>query len=254
MNTIKIIKKIKAYAIRLKVHKVLGFSANLLIYSGYLIKISKWADKNKKKLKYNDFYNSKVIHKERLEMYDQYTSETGLKKESINYFEFGVGRGNALRWWSEINTNPDTIFWAFDTFEGLPEKYGTYKEGTFSLEGNFPDINDERIRFVKGLFQDTLLHEIPKVDFHKKSVIHVDGDLYSSALFSLTMLYPYMKKGDVIIFDEFVVPAHEFKAYDDFIKSFYLKLKPVGAINNYLQVIFEIEEINEHPYFLNSKA
>ena len=62
MNKIKIIKKFKAYFIRLKLHKVIGFLADYLIYIGYLSKLSKWIDTHKKDLKINDFYNSTVIH------------------------------------------------------------------------------------------------------------------------------------------------------------------------------------------------
>jgi len=222
---------------------VLGFAADLFIYFGYLLKLSKWVEQNKGKLAYNDFYNSKVVHRNRTQLYDAFVRDHGIKEVAINYLEFGVGRGNSLRWWTENQPHPDTAFWAFDTYEGLPEKYGSYKVGTFSLEGNFPDISDDRINFVKGLFQDTLLKTIPLIDFKRKSVIHVDGDLYSSALFVLTLLYPFLKKGDIIIFDEFVVPHHEFRAFNDFVKSFYLKLEPIGAINNYLQMIFEVTEI-----------
>ena len=247
MNKIKIIKKFKAYFIRLRIHKVFGFAADYLIYFGYLLKMSKWIDNNKAKLKYNDFYNKRVVHKNRVELYDVFATENRLKKSAINYLEFGVGRGNSLRWWTENNINPKSVFWGFDTYEGLPEKYGTYDVGTFSLHGNFPDISDSRIQFIKGLFQDTLLNTIPKIGFEKKTIVHIDGDLYSSALFSLSILYPYLKKGDLIIFDEFVVPLHEFRAFDDFLKSFYLKLEPVGAINNYLQIIFEISDIKTNP-------
>ena len=247
MNKIKIIKKFKAYFIRLRVHKVFGFAADYLIYFGYLLKMSKWIDNNKDKLKYNDFYNKRVVHKNRVELYDIFATENRLKKNVINYLEFGVGRGNSLRWWTQNNINPKSVFWGFDTYEGLPEKYGTYDVGTFSLHGNFPDISDIRIQFIKGLFQDTLLNTIPKINFKEKTIVHIDGDLYSSALFSLSILYPYLKKGDLIIFDEFVVPLHEFRAFDDFLKSFYLNLKPIGAINNYLQIIFEIEDIKTQP-------
>jgi O-methyltransferase len=243
MNKIKIIKKFKAYFIRFRIHKILGFTSDYLIYLGYLLKLSKWIDNNKGKLKYNDFYNSEVVHKNRIQLYDVFARESKMKEIAINYLEFGVGRGNSLRWWTKNNINPQSVFWGFDTYEGLPEKYGTYDIGVFSLDGNFPDIPDSRINFVKGLFQDTLLVTIHKIDFKKKLVIHIDGDLYSSALFSLCALYPYLKKGDIIIFDEFVVPLHEFKAFDDFIKSFYLKLEPIGAINNYLQMIFKIIDI-----------
>lgn len=207
--------------------------------------MSKWIDANKSKLKKNDFYNANVTHKDRLDLYKWYLEENKLKNEALSYLEFGVGRGNSLRWWTENNINPQTDFWAFDTYEGLPEKYGAYDVGTFSLEGNFPDIQDSRINFIKGLFQDTLLNTITKIDFKKKTIIHVDGDLYSSAMFSFGVLYPYLKEGDVIIFDEFVVPNHEFKAFDDFVKSFYIELEPIGAINNYLQIIFEVKSIRK---------
>lgn len=247
MNKIKIIKKFKAYFIRLRIHSVFGFAADYLIYLGYLLKLSKWVDNNKDKLKYNDFYNRRVVHKNRIELYNDYATENDLKKDAITYLEFGVGRGNSLRWWTENNANTQSVFWGFDTYEGLPEKYGAYEAGTFSLQGNFPDIPDRRIQFIKGLFQDTLLLTIPKIDFEKRTIVHIDGDLYTSALFALTMLYPYLKKGDVIIFDEFVVPLHEFRAFVDFLRSFSIKLEPVGAINNYLQVIFEITAINNKP-------
>lgn len=246
MNQIKIIKKFKAYFIRLRMHKLLSFAADYLIYIGYLIKISKWAEANKHKIKHNDFYNGKVHQTNRVDLYKNVLEDYKLDSQDISYLEFGVGRGNSLRWWSENSSNPNTTFWAFDTFEGLPEKYGSYEIGTFNMDGNFPNIQDNRINFIKGLFQDTLLSTLPKIDFTKQVIIHVDGDLYTSAIFSLSMLYPYLKKGDIIIFDEFVVPLHEFRAFEDFTKSFYIKLEPIGAINNYLQVIFEITDIKNN--------
>lgn len=243
MNKIRIIKKIKANLVRFKIHKIFGSFADLLIYAGYLIKMSKWIDANKSQLRYNDFYNRNVKQHHREKLYQFISTEKGYNTLPISYLEFGVGRGNSMKWWTSQNVNKNSDFWGFDTFEGLPEKYGTYEIGTFSLEGNFPDIPDSRINFIKGLFQDTLLNTIPKIDFKKQVILHIDGDLYSSALFSLTILYPYLKKGDLIIFDEFVVPYHEYKAFDDFIKSFYIKLEPIGSINNYLQTVFEIKEI-----------
>lgn len=243
MSKIKIIKKVKANLVRFKIHKLFGKFADLMIYAGYLLKMSAWIDQNKSKLSHNDFYNGNVNQHDRERLYAFLSKAKDLDNLPITYLEFGVGRGNSMKWWTQHNSNVASIFWGFDTFEGLPEKYGTYEIGTFSLEGNYPDIKDQRINFIKGLFQDTLLESIPKVDFNKQVILHVDGDLYSSALFTLTMLYPYLKVGDLIIFDEFVVPYHEFKAFDDFVKSFYIDLAPIGAINNYLQMVFEIKKI-----------
>ena len=241
MNKIKLIKKIKANLIRCKIHKIFGFAENLLIFGGYMLKLSRWADKNRKILRYNDFYNLHVRHKDREDLYQFLLDEKKLRDKEINYLEFGVAEGNSLRWWSEHNSHSGSGFWGYDTYEGLPEKYGTYKAGKFSQGGEFPDIPDERIHFIKGLFQDTLLDTLTNIDFQKKTIVHFDADLYSSTLFSFTMLIPHMKKGDLVIFDEFSVPYHEFKAFDDITKSFYLNLEPLGAVNNYLQVIFEVK-------------
>jgi len=241
MNQIKVIKWVKANLIRIKIHKFLGFSTNVLIYTGYLLKLSEWIENNKIHLKMDDFYNSNVLHADRMNLYDFIGREYNLTESPISYLEFGVGHGNSLRWWSEKNKNVETKFWAFDTFEGLPEKYGSLAVGTFSLGGNFPDIKDDRISFEKGLFQDSLLPAIKKIDFSKKIVLHLDADLYTSTLYAFSILYPYLKKGDIIFFDEFVVPTEEYRAYEDITKSFYIKLKPLGAINNYLQMAFEIQ-------------
>lgn len=241
MNKITIIKKVKANLIRIKIHKLLGWAADLFIYTGYMIKLSKWVDANKEELVFNDFYNSNVIHRDREKLYVQINEHLNLKNTAINYLEFGVAGGDSLRWWCANNKSTNTKLYAYDTYEGLPEDYGSMKKGTFDQKGNFPDIKDSRINFIKGLFQDTLLKSTTEIDFSMKSIIHVDGDLYSSAMFCLNTLYPSLKKGDLIIFDEFGVPAHEFKAYSDLVSTYYLKLKPIGAINNYLQVVFEVE-------------
>ena len=72
-------------------------------------------------------------------------------------------------------------------------------------------------------------------------MIHADADLYSSTLFLLTRLYPRLKRDDVIIFDEFGVPTHEFRAFTDFVSSHRLRYTVLGAVNNYLQVAIRLE-------------
>ena len=243
MNSIKIIKLVKANLVRIKIHKLLGVFANVFIYTGYLLKMSKWIDQNNSQLQTDDFYNSKVRHGERINLYQFVSDLYELKNDPISYIEFGVGRGNSLRWWTSQNDSKSSKFWAFDTFEGLPEKYGAYDVGTFSLGGKFPDIDDARISFEKGLFQDSLLPVIKDIDFTKKVIVHMDGDLHPSTIFPFSILYPHLKEGDIILFDEFGVPAEEFRAFDDMLRAFYIKLKPIGAINNYLQVAFEITSI-----------
>jgi hypothetical protein len=69
----------------------------------------------------------------------------------------------------------------------------------------------------------------------------MDADLYSSTLFTLTTLAPYLKKGDIIFFDEFCVPTHEFLAVKNFTESYYINLKPIAASNNFLFTAFVVE-------------
>ena len=58
---------------------------------------------------------------------------------------------------------------------------------------------------------------------------------------SLSQLYPFLKAGDIIFFDEYNVPMHEFKAFKEFTENFYIKYKALTAVNNYYQMSFMIE-------------
>jgi O-methyltransferase len=232
-------KLFKAYFIRFKLHKIFGVFSEYFIYLGYLSRLSKYVSVNKSKFTYNDFFNRKPDFDSRTELYEY------LKKEVVddipmNYLEFGVYKGKSFKWWLENFKNSESRFWGYDTFTGLPEKYGNYKPGTFSLDGQLPDIDDERSVLVKGLFQDTVLESFKDIDFSRFSIFHIDVDLYSASLFCLVAIFPHLKKGDIIMFDEFGVPLHEFRAFQDFQQSFYVKLEPIGAKNNYLAAAFRV--------------
>ncbi len=69
----------------------------------------------------------------------------------------------------------------------------------------------------------------------------LDADLFSSTLFTLSSLAPFFKEGDIILFDEFVVPTHEFMAYHHFLDSYYFDLELIGAANNYYFAAFKVK-------------
>ena len=46
---------------------------------------------------------------------------------------------------------------------------------------------------------------------------------------------------DILFFDEFNVPDHEFRAFSIFCESWYVRTKLLGAVNNFLQTSFMIE-------------
>lgn len=105
------------------------------------------------------------------------------------------------------------------------------------MAADLPDVNDNRAEFVKGLFQDTVNKYFlnNKPDPGKRKIIHFDADLFSSTLFALASISGFLKKGDILFFDEFNVPDHEFYAFRIFSESWYIKTKLLGAVNNYLQ-------------------
>lgn len=173
----------------------------------------------------SNFYRNTPLPdlKSKFSLYDSVADKFDLADRDLYYLEFGVFRGKTFRYWVEKNTNPNSRFAGFDTFEGLPEDWGHIKKGHFDTMGEIPKINDERVRFIKGLFQDTLPSYLKSQEpwIKEKSIrlIHLDADLYSSTLLVLVRLESFLRPGDILIFDEFFSVANsatEFRAFLDF--------------------------------------
>ena len=233
------IRKIKAFFARFKLHILIKPFEGIFLQLVYLSKLSRWISQSPNG-KFNDFYNSKVKYEDRFNLHEFVFNEE-IKNQPIDYIEFGVAGGIAFKWWVEKNKNPETRFYGFDVFTGLPEDFGVMKKHHYNTEGQTPKIDDSRVTFVKGLFQQSLPGFLGNYHSHKRKVIHMDADLYSSTLFVLTRLIPLLKKDDIIIFDEFGVPTHEFKAFTEIVSSYDLKYEFLGAINNYLQVAIKLK-------------
>lgn len=232
------IRKIKALFSRFKLHILFrpfeGLFSNII----YLSKLSQWISNNPKG-KFNDFYNGKVKYENRFRLHEFVLKEE-IQNQEIDYLEFGVASGIAFKWWVEQNKNPHSRFYGFDVFTGLPEDFGVMKKQHYNTEGKTPQIDDMRVLFIKGLFQNSLPGFLAGYNSNKRKVIHMDADLYSSTLFVLSRLIPFLRKDDIIIFDEFGVPTHEFKAFTEIVSAYKLKFEFLGAINNYLQIAIKL--------------
>ncbi len=191
--------------------------------------------------KVNDYYNTSATYKNRFQLHDKLLSE--LKDKPIFYYEFGVAGGDMIRKWSMTNKVDASRFIGFDSFEGLPESWEGKKEGHFNQEGNFPDIDDRRVRFVKGWFQDSVYNALLSCDFDEQCVYHLDADLFSSTLYVLFQIFPKLKTNDILIFDEFSSHNHEFEAFEIFKTCTNNKwqFEFIGAVNNYRQVAFRLK-------------
>lgn len=122
------------------------------------------------------------------------------------YLEFGVWKGMTINLIAEI-VDPKRV-WGFDSFEGLPEDWlgpespsnFTRRKGRFSLKGESPNVRGN-VQLVKGWFEDSL----PTWKLQNREVIaflHIDSDLYSSAMCILSQLNDQIVPGTVMVFDE----------------------------------------------------
>ena len=234
---------IKDFLLWLPVSRVLRPVEGFFHYLYYFNRLSLWIQRHKSELSYSDFHTFSRNYDNRLNLYGHILSKFGLSDKPVVYLEFGVASGASFKWFVEKIRHEDAVFYGFDTFEGLPEDWGYFfQKGSMAF--SIPEVSDNRAKFFKGLFQETLggfikAHEAELLRDSPK-IIHLDADLYSATAFVLSQLYPYLKKGDLIIFDEFSVALHEFKAFDEFVQTFYIQLKPVAAVNNFLQTVFVV--------------
>lgn len=133
--------------------------------------------------------------------------------------ETGVWRGGASIFMRAVlmaNGDLDRKIWICDSFEGLPppepgrfpadagDPHHTYDFLAISQEEvvrNFDKYGllDDRVEFVKGYFEDTLM-TIPAKEF---AVLRLDGDMYGSTMVALEALYPKLSAGGYVIIDDF---------------------------------------------------
>ena len=136
--------------------------------------------------------------------------------------EFGVYKGGTI----ELLRNrlPEKYkIYGFDSFEGLPEDWqGTVcTKGFFCTHGQIPNIKN--VTFFKGWFEDTIKEYLKNAN--NISLLHIDCDLYSSTKTIFNNLYPYIKSGTIIVFDEWIYNNnqncndHEQKAFYEYVEQ-----------------------------------
>ncbi|MCX7735872.1 MAG: class I SAM-dependent methyltransferase [Candidatus Kapabacteria bacterium] len=189
---------------------------------------------------------------DKFKMYDFVNSLT--LDKPILYLEFGVFEGLTFKYWVSLNNNPKSLFFGFDSFEGLPEDWkgvGTiYSKGFFDTKGQIPQINDERAGFIKGIFQNTLipfLENNSSIFSERQLIVHLDADLYSSELYVLCQLFKYIKPDTILIFDDFSVPNHDFRAFNDWSSSHLIDYEVLAfTFPNYIQSAIKINSIRNN--------
>jgi hypothetical protein len=176
------------------------------------------------------------IFAERTDMYD-YIQRELIGDEPIDYLEFGVYEGGSIKRWLQLNPHPESRFAGFDTFEGLPEQWVRINDkmqtAAFDTGGSVPHVDDARVQFVKGLFQDTLGGFLDGFKPRSQLVVHMDADLYSSTLYALTKCDEILVPGTIVMFDEFSSVLNEFAALADYCSAYRREYDVVGATAEY---------------------
>lgn len=160
-----------------------------------------------------------------------------IRDRPVLYLEFGVFEGAATRFWSRALKHPDTRLHGFDSFEGLPEEGACWEKNEFDLKGKPPVIDDPRVEFHKGWFDQVLPgYRVPP---HELLVINMDADLYSSTICVLRHLRPWIKPGTFLYFDEMNHMEHEPRAFEEFMKESGLRFRSVCADKSLAFAFFE---------------
>ena len=172
----------------------------------------------------------------------QYCIEEVLKNNiEGDVIETGVWRGGAsilMKGLLKCYCSNKKVFVA-DSFEGLPPPDPRYPADkgdehhkidylAVSLDevmSNFKryDLLDENVIFLKGFFE----HSLPHAPINKLSILRLDGDMYSSTIQVLEILYDKLSIGGFIIIDDYCLAGCR-KAVDDFRAKRNIKEQIVG--------------------------
>lgn len=137
-----------------------------------------------------------------------------------DYLEFGVFQGrhfSSAFHFAQMNNLRAMNFYAFDSFQGLPEISGLdttaprqFTKGEFSCDVETfkkslvrNGIDMSKVTIVPGWFNESLNPETKqKVAIRKAAVIWIDCDFYESTVPVLDFVTDYVQDGTVIIFDD----------------------------------------------------
>ncbi len=184
-----------------------------------------------------------------------------------DYHEFGVFQGrsflkNALNLMRLLPPEEAAKikFWAYDSFEGLPEtkdKYAPahFKKGAYAAAEELflhnvtaAGVPRERIETVKGFYDKTLTPELAKNIFEKRKIAmtYIDCDIYESAKPIFEFITEGLQVGSVIVIDDWVRhhthPNHGMqRAYFEWLKKHpNIKMNQVALSKRICFVVYEV--------------
>lgn len=133
--------------------------------------------------------------------------------------EFGVYNGKSIR---NIAGLVKGSVHGFDSFEGIPENWNDEPSGSYSANGELPEV-PSNVTLHKGWFENTI-PEFIKENNGPIRFMNIDCDLYSSTKTIFDLLGPQIIPGTVIVFDEYIGykswKEDEFKAFQEAVAQY----------------------------------
>ena len=131
------------------------------------------------------------------------------------FFEVGVFQGESVSMFYDLYKKhlniENTLFYGFDSFEGLPEETkdknnpSGWNKGAFNMSGNIPEcLNRDKIITVKGFFSESLTQDFAATLNQKIGLLHIDCDLYTSSYEALDFCFKnnLIIPGTIIMYDD----------------------------------------------------
>ena len=184
-----------------------------------------------------------------------------------DYHEFGVFEGRSfikahnsfknLLPRSEFNKMK---FWAYDSFEGLPETNDPYapkhfKKGAYSAPEDLftsnlkkAGIDLNQLQIVPGFYDKSLTTEQSKKSFseRKLAMTYIDCDIYESCVQIFDFITPGLQVGSVIVIDDWVRhhthPNYGMqRAYNEWLeRNPSIKMNQIALSKRIMFVVYEV--------------
>lgn len=156
--------------------------------------------------------------------------------------EFGVATGRTLNHFAYCL--PHKMVYGFDGFEGLPEDWTSRMRKGFFARKSLPKVKDN-CRLVVGWFDQTLPPFKQNVIKQEQlALLHIDSDLYSSAVTILENLKDNIQPGTVIVFDEYInYPGwqfDEFRAWKEHCEKYNVRYEYIGYVSKHQKVAVRV--------------
>ena len=188
---------------------------------------------------------------------------------SGGYYEFGVYKGESFRdsyrmylphvkwmkaqsespemWRRKINWDLKHSFYAFDTFEGMPENdenNDTFAKGT--LLGCLDEVKSagekigmregDQIKYFKGNFSDIGKERSDEFsNLQPAAIVNIDSDLYASARDALELINPKLRQGTVLLMDDYNCFSANQKKGERYALSEFLEKNPDKEVEKWFQ-------------------